>query len=156
MNLKAGICCSAPTITLLGITLLGVMLIGGCGTMFGSKAALALVGTSWTTSGIADGKGGVAGLIAGSRVTLHFGTDDTLSGSAGCNNYTGRYEISGNQVRFPSAFASTRKMCVNPGVMDQEQAFLKALAASTTGHIDGKKLELRDAAGTLQITASGI
>jgi heat shock protein HslJ len=40
--------------------------------------------------------------------------------------------------------------------MDQEQAFLKALAASTTGHIDGKKLELRDAAGTLQITASGI
>jgi heat shock protein HslJ len=47
-------------------------------------------------------------------------------------------------------------MCVNPGVMDQEQAFLKALSASTTGHIDGKKLELRDAAGTLQITASGI
>jgi heat shock protein HslJ len=156
MNLKAGLFCSAPATTLLGITLLGVTLIGGCGTMFGSKAALALVGTSWTTTGIIDGKGGVTGLIAGSRVTLNFGTEGTLSGSAGCNSYTGRYEITGTQVRFPSAFASTRKMCVNPGVMDQEQAFLKALSASTTGRIDGKKLELRDAAGTLQITASGI
>jgi heat shock protein HslJ len=156
MNLKAGSFCSAASTTLLGITLLGVTLTAGCGTMFGSKAALALVGTSWTTTGIIDGKGGVAGLIAGSRLTLHFGTDGTLSGSAGCNNYTGRFEITGNQVRFPGPFASTRKMCVTPGVMDQEQAFLKALSASTTGHIDGRKLELRDAGGTLQITATGI
>ena len=123
--------------------------------MSGKKPALKLGATSWTATGITNGKGGVAGLIAGSRATLNFGADGTLSGSASCNNYTGRYEVTGNQIKFPSAFASTRKMCVNPGVMEQEQAFLKALSASTTGHIDGKKLELRDAGGALQISASG-
>ncbi len=121
--------------------------------MSGKKPALKLGGTAWTATGIAS-KGGVAALIAGSKATLNFAADGTLSGSAGCNSYTGRYEVTGNQVKFPTAFASTRKMCVNPGVMDQEQAFLKALSASTTGHIDGKKLELRDAGGALQIAAT--
>jgi heat shock protein HslJ len=145
MNTKTTLLCSALFITLLA----------GCGTLFGSKAALAIVGTSWTVTGINDGRGGVTGLIAGSKATLNFSTEGTLSGSSGCNSYTGHYVVTGNQLKFPNAFASTRKMCVNPGVMDQEQAFLKALAASTTGHIEGKKLELRDAAGTLQLAASG-
>jgi heat shock protein HslJ len=145
MNTKVGFLCSAALLTLLT----------GCGTMFGSKAALALFGTSWTVTGLADGKGGVAGLIAGSKATMHFGTEGNLSGSASCNSYSGHYSISGTQVKLPDTFTSTRKMCVNPGVMDQEQAFFKALSASTTGRIEGKKLELRDAAGTLQISASG-
>jgi heat shock protein HslJ len=132
---------------------LAVALLAGCSAMSGKTPSLKLGGTSWTATGVA-GKGGVAALIAGSRATLNFGADGTLSGSAGCNSYTGRYEVTGNQLRFPAAFATTRKMCVNPGVMDQEQAFLKALSASTTGHIDGKKLELRDAGGTLQIAAT--
>ncbi|MEO8307249.1 MAG: META domain-containing protein [Pseudomonadota bacterium] len=122
--------------------------------MFGHKAALAIAGTSWNATGISDGKGAVVALIAGSKPTLKFGSDGSLSGSAGCNSYTGRYEISDTRVKFPNAFASTRKMCVTPGVMDQEQAFLKALSASTTGRIEGRKLELRDATGTLQVTAS--
>ncbi len=121
--------------------------------MSGKKPSLNLGGTHWTATGVA-GRGGIATLIAGSKATLNFGVDGTLSGSAGCNSYTGRYEVTGNQVKFPTAFASTRKMCVNPGVMAQEQAFLKALSASTTGRIDGKKLELRDASGALQIAAA--
>jgi heat shock protein HslJ len=142
VKVNAANLCSALLLTLLT----------GCSSMFGGKPALPLSATSWTATGIA-GKGGVTALIAGSKATLNFGADGTLSGSAGCNSYTGRYEITGNQIRFPNAFASTRKMCVNPGVMDQEQAFLKALSASTTGRIDGRKLELRDAGGTLQIAA---
>ena len=135
------------------IGVLAVALLAGCSAMSGKQPSLKLGGTSWTVTGLA-GKGGVAALIAGSKATLNFGADGTLSGSAGCNGYTGRYEVTGNQVKFPTAFASTRKMCVNPGVMDQEQAFLKALSASITGHVDGKKLELRDAGGALQIAAT--
>jgi heat shock protein HslJ len=130
-------------------------LLAGCTAMSGNKAALKLGGTSWTATGISNGKGAVTGLIAGSKATLKFGADGTLSGSSGCNSYTGRYEVTGNQVKFPGTFASTRMMCASPGVMEQEQAFLKALSASTSGHIDGKKLELRDAGGALQISASG-
>lgn len=121
--------------------------------MSAKKPSLKLGGTNWTATSFAS-KGAVTALIAGSKASLHFGADGTLSGSAGCNSYTGRYEVAGNQVKFPTAFASTRMMCANPGVMEQEQAFLKALSASSTGHIDGKKLELRDAGGALQIAAT--
>jgi heat shock protein HslJ len=115
----------------------------------------ALAGSQWSATGINNGKGGVSSLQAGSTVTLDFGADGTVSGSAGCNSYTGRYENTAGKVKFPNVFATTRKMCVDAGVMEQEQALLKALGASTTVRIEGGRLELRDAGGALQISASG-
>ena len=111
-----------------------------------------LAGTMWSATAINNGKGGVTSRVGGTAVTLTFGADGTLSGSAGCNSYTGRYEIKDGQVKLPAAFASTRKMCA-ADVMDQEQAFFKALSTSTSARIEGDRLELRDAAGALQITA---
>ena len=114
----------------------------------------ALAGTMWSATAVNNGKGGVTSRVGGTVVTLVFGADGTLSGSAGCNNYTGQYEITDGKIKMPSAFASTRKMCEG-NVMDQEQAFFRALSASTTAKIVGTRLELRDAAGALQITAAG-
>jgi heat shock protein HslJ len=115
----------------------------------------ALAGTSWVVTGINNGKGGVASLYAGSTVTLVFGTDGAVSGSSGCNRYTGRFEQSGNQLKLPAALASTRRMCADAAVMDQERAFLMALPASTSVHVEGRRLELRDSSGALQISAAG-
>jgi len=112
----------------------------------------ALAGTMWSATAVNNGKGGVTSRVKGTAVTLVFGADGTLSGSAGCNNYTGHYEIKDGQIKLPTAFASTRKMCAED-VMDQEQAFFKALSASTSARIAGDRLDLRDAAGALQITA---
>jgi heat shock protein HslJ len=39
--------------------------------------------------------------------------------------------------------------------MDQERAFLMALPASTSVHVEGRRLELRDSSGALQISAAG-
>jgi len=116
------------------------------------SGSLALAGTMWSATAVNNGKGGVTTRVKGTAVTLVFGADGTLSGSAGCNNYTGRYEINDKQVKLPSAFASTRKMCA-ADVMDQEQAFFRALSISTSARIEGDRLELRDAAGALQISA---
>lgn len=132
---------------------MALALLAGCAAMSEGKAAPALQGTSWSATGINSG-GGMTGMHAGSKVTLDFSADGTLSGSAGCNNFTGRYEITGDQVKFPSAFASTRKMCADPAVMQQEQAFLKALSSSTSAHFVNGKLELRDAHGVVQLSAS--
>ena len=43
-------------------------------------------------------------------------------------------------------------MCVDAGVMEQEQAFLKE--AVRTLRIEGNRIEFRDDQGALQVTAS--
>lgn len=113
-----------------------------------------LAATSWSATGINNGRGGVASLVAGSTVSMIFGADGTAAGSAGCNNFTTRFEQSGPAVKFTAPIASTRRMCPDPAVMTQEQAFLKALENTSTARIEGGRLELRDAGGALQVAAS--
>jgi len=107
-----------------------------------------LAGTQWTATGINNGRAAVAGLVAGSSVTLEFGADGRASGSAGCNRYTTSYEAARDTLKFGTA-AATRMMCAAPGVMEQEQAFLDALATVTTARMEGDRLELRTADGAL-------
>lgn len=112
-----------------------------------------LAGTSWHANGINNGRQAVVSLVAGTSVTLQFTPDGRLAGSAGCNNYTAAYEASGSRIRISGA-AATRKMCAGEGVMEQEQAFLRALEAATTVRIEGNRLELRDDKGALQVGAA--
>lgn len=110
--------------------------------------SMQLAGTEWTASGINNGKGGVASLVAGSSVTLAFGTDGRASGSAGCNRYTASYESAHDTVKFGTA-AATRMMCATAGVMEQELAFLSALGKVATFRREDDRLELRGADGAL-------
>ena len=64
-----------------------------------------------------------------------------LAGSGGCNRLMGSYEQDGSSLRFRQV-ASTMMAC--PGdAMPREQAFLKALGATTTFRIRGSTLMLR-------------
>ena len=71
-------------------------------------------------------------------IVARFGTDGTVAGSAGCNNYNGMYVVSGNELSV-GPLASTRMMCTKT-VMLQEQDYLHALQAARTYQIapDGK------------------
>ena len=62
-------------------------------------------------------------------VTLNFEADDQLNGSAGCNQYNGRYELDGSKLTI-GPLASTRMACLDNGIMDQESAFLQALQSA--------------------------
>jgi heat shock protein HslJ/LysM repeat protein len=109
-----------------------------------------LPGTSWTVIGYNNGKGGVVSVIIGTELTAVFGEDGTLSGSAGCNNYTAAYEADddGNIAIGPAA--TTRKMCPEPeGIMEQESQYLAALETAATYRMEGERLELRTADGAL-------
>jgi copper homeostasis protein (lipoprotein) len=66
------------------------------------------------------------------------------SGSAGCNRFSGTYELHGNTLRF-GPLATTRMACP-PEIMAVEDALLKALAAETAW-------SLQD--GTLVLTREG-
>jgi len=72
--------------------------------------------------------------------TLTF-EDGAASGNASCNQYFGPYEIDGSSITF-GQLASTQMFCGEPGVMDQEAAYLAALASVDTWSIDGEALTL--------------
>ncbi len=104
-----------------------------------------LSGTSWTATAYNNGKGGVTSLLGGSEISAEFGEGGTLSGLAGCNNYTATYTIDGDSIQIGPP-ASTRKMCAEPeGIMEQEAAYLAAIQAAATFERRGDGLTLRDA-----------
>jgi heat shock protein HslJ len=75
-----------------------------------------------------------------------------IRGSAGCNTYSGAYTVSESDIAIGD-IASTEMWCMEPeGVMDQEQAFLAALASVTSHRLAGPQLEFLDPAGRVLLT----
>lgn len=113
-----------------------------------------LSGTTWEVTGVNNGKQAVASVLPGSSVTVSFSPDGTVSGSAGCNRYSGKFTAEGERVML-HPLASTRMTCPQPPrVMEQEAAFLRALQSSATARMEGDQLELRDEHGALMVSAS--
>lgn len=113
-----------------------------------------LHGTAWRVTGYNNGRQAVVSLLAGSTMTAKFGDDGNVVGSAGCNVYSGPYTISGRAIEI-GPLLSTQEVCDQPeGVMDQEAAFLRALPQVADVRIEGDRLELRDQAGALMVTAA--
>jgi heat shock protein HslJ len=109
-----------------------------------------LIGTLWEAIQYNNGKEAVVSLVIGTEITAIFGEDGSLSGTAGCNNYTTSYQVEGDSISIGPA-ATTRKFCAEPeGTMEQETLYLAALEQAATYRIDGDRLELRDAGGALQ------
>ena len=112
-----------------------------------------LGGTTWTVVGVNNGRQAVVTLLQGTTLTMTFGPDGKVSGSAGCNRFNGPFAGDGQKVSFGN-LVSTRKMCGKPEkVMEQEAAFLAALKASTVSRVEGDTLEIRDGNGALQVNA---
>ena len=106
---------------------------------------LSLTGTRWIANGVNNGQGGVQSVVIGNEITAVFTEDGSISGSAGCNNYSGTYEVDGANISFGPLVANER-FCEEPqGTMQQEQEYLAALGTVTTWNIDGDLLDLRTA-----------
>lgn len=87
------------------------------------------------------------GVVDRAQTVLEIGGDGAVSGSGGCNRFTGQATISGNAISF-SSLASTEMAC-SPALMDQEQKFHAALGAAAAFRISPleRKLVLFDDAG---------
>jgi heat shock protein HslJ len=108
-----------------------------------------LAGTSWQVIGYNNGKQAVTSVLTGTQMDIQFAKDGTVSGSSGCNTYSGTYTVHGNQIQF-GPLASTRMACGDPpGIMEQETAYLAALESAATYQIEGDVLELRTSDGAL-------
>jgi heat shock protein HslJ len=121
----------------------------------------ALTGTTWTVIGYNTGTQAVRSVIGDTELTLEFDESETVSGSSGCNTFSGifetngEYTVVGGQTLSIGEVATTKAACAQPeGVMDQESQILAALVNSDLWRLVGSNLELRDGEGALQVLAS--
>lgn len=90
-------------------------------------------------------------LVAGTGISAQFTSDGKVSGSAGCNRYTGKYSVSGSSITFDPSMATTMMACGQP-VMEQESAYLKMLGAAKTYTVKGDQLTFTGADNTTLAT----
>lgn len=84
-------------------------------------------------------------LLEGSRITLEF-SEQNFQGFAGCRDYTGAYQASGDDIRFPQ-LAMTQTDCPDPALLDQEGEYTTALSEATHYRLSEGQLEIETAPG---------
>jgi heat shock protein HslJ len=91
------------------------------------------------------------GVIDNAQTTLRIEADGAVSGSTGCNAYSGSAKIDGDAIRFgPLAVAA--RACV-PALADQERKFLHALSLVRARRLDRfGRLQLVSAQGEALLT----
>jgi heat shock protein HslJ len=117
----------------------GLLVLAACGSAGSLAGGGDLTGKVWALSAL-NGQP----LVAGTGISAQFAADGNVSGSAGCNRYSGKYTISGSNITFNVPIASTMMACPQP-VMDQESAYLKMLGEAKIYTVRGDELTLADA-----------
>jgi heat shock protein HslJ len=114
----------------------------------GDTANGGLGNTSWTVISI-----GGQDTIPEARPTMTFDAGGTVSGSTGCNQYSGQFHTDGDRIAF-GPMSSTLMGCEDPRAQ-QEAAFLSALGGAATWRLaEGGNL-LIDGAGEI-VAAPGV
>jgi heat shock protein HslJ len=160
--------CAGPVVQerlyLAALTAARAYSIAGATLMLRGKSGLALAtfavqsqslaGTHWVVVDYNNGKQAVVSVLTGTKLTANFDTTGHVTGFAGCNNYNGPVKATPPKISI-GPLASTRKFCDAPvGVMEQESAYLAALAGAATYSIQGTTLELRTASGAIAVSLS--
>ena len=116
-----------------------------------------LAGTRWEVVNFNNGRDGLVTLLDGTRLTMEFGADDSLTGSSGCNTYMTAYRVNGSNLAIDPP-AGTQQVCAEPdGIMEQETDFLtSALPSAATFRIDGNSLEIRGAGNQIVVLATRV
>jgi heat shock protein HslJ len=103
-----------------------------------------LAGTRWTATAYWDGSA-MQETLEGTLLSMNFGQDGSLNGSAGCNSYSSSYTVDGSSLVI-SAPSLTNKACPEPeGIAEQETAFVNALSTTSQFYIEAGQLYLLNA-----------
>jgi heat shock protein HslJ len=118
----------------------GLLVLTACASSGSQQAGGGdLTGKVWALSEL-EGKS----LVPATGITAQFTSDGKVSGSAGCNRYNSTYTVSGSSITIKMPLSTTMMACPQP-VMDQENAYLKALGDAKTYSVSGDKLTLAGA-----------
>jgi heat shock protein HslJ len=116
---------------------------------FEANVAPPLVGTTWKMLAFNKGNGALVQPDASSAVTVSFGPDGKLSGSAGLAGYEAKYSVSGSTLKLTSPLVS--QQAGTPNLAVQDTAFLAALQKAASFEVVGNKLTLKNAAGAVAV-----
>ena len=95
-----------------------------------------LDGTTWTLMAYRKTRP-----ISGTTLTATF-QDGQIRGSAGCNSYSGSYQVNGEAISV-GPIAITEMACLEPeGIMEQEMLFAQFLSDAQTFRLADGKMEL--------------
>ena len=108
-----------------------------------SAVSQELAGTSWLANSYNNGQQAVVSVVIDSELTAEFSTDGSVSGSSGCNTFTGGYTVDGEKITI-GPLATTMMAC-EQDLMDQEAQYLLALQSAAVYSIEGNTLQLRTA-----------
>ncbi|MBP1928775.1 heat shock protein HslJ [Methanolinea mesophila] len=86
-------------------------------------------------------------VVPGTAVSAEFGSENRLTGTAGCNHYFAEYLVSGDTLTVGAA-GRTEMYCTPDGVMEQEDTYLDLLSAAAGFRVQGDDLQVFDARGT--------
>lgn len=126
--------------------LIPLLVAAGCTGKSPVPSDLPLNGTEWTLTDYVLNDTTLQPLN-GTTVTMVFGNDGQITGSAGCNHYFAGYEMKGTAVTIGQA-GSTQMYCTNPGVMDQESAYFTLLGRVASAEAKNTSLTFADAKGS--------
>ncbi len=90
--------------------------------------------------------------VANVETSLTFESDGALSGSVGCNSFSGDYTVDGNTITF-GAIAATEMACDEP-IMEQESGVFKVFTNTATFKMDGNTLTILSADGNSVVVLS--
>lgn len=109
----------------------------------GACANNPLANTQWQVTDYADPRNstGMTTVLLGTALTADFSADNKISGSAGCNTYSGTYRLDGQSLTIPGPLATTMKACAGD-VMAQETVFLTNLQAVAGYKLDNVEPQL--------------
>jgi heat shock protein HslJ len=111
-----------------------------------ANAGTVMTRTNWTLQSYTDATGIHIPVITGSEVTVRFSPDGRVSGSAGCNLYFSTYTTNDYTITL-SGESVTKMYCQEPGIMNQELAFLVDLSKASSFRVSGSSLKFYDDAG---------
>jgi len=101
-----------------------------------------LDGTAWVLENLTGRT-----LVDGQRPTLQFTGGDRLSGSDGCNRFSGRYTVAKRAFKVVPPLASTQMACP-AAIGEQARAYVEALTVAGSYQIADGRLQLIAASGT--------
>lgn len=115
---------------MLVLAFVGALMLTACG---GDGSSL--TGSEWILTALE-----AQPVIAEAPITVAFTDELEVGGTAGCNTYSGSYEVDGDTISF-GLMATTRVACPQP-IMEQEASYLAVLDRTQTYAVTGDVLTL--------------
>lgn len=79
-------------------------------------------------------------IVGDTPLTLEFTATGSVSGSSGCNTFTGTYTLTRNALKF-GPFSLTKKTCIG-ALGEQEHSYLYSLSLVNEVKVDGNEIEM--------------